>query len=224
MDDRDRWQFLTLFSRVVLEAEWRVLSYCFMGNHYHLMLEVPHGNLAWGMHRLNSTFASRFNRRHGWVGSHLFQKRYFSKVVEDHRYLMIAFGYVAMNPVKAKLCRRPELWSWSSTPALLGLRAPAAVLDRSRALELIHRDPRTARTLLREAIYNPERERLLKEPTPQNLLDLREYHDMTLAELAAHFGLSLATVRRRAEQGEKKVPGTFFSPTDAVDKPPPSTT
>ena len=220
VDDQDRWEFLGLLTGVAFQAEWHVLSYCFLGNHYHLMLEVPHGNLAWGMHKLNSNFASRFNKRHGYVGSHLFQKRYFSKLIENHRYLMVAYAYVALNPVEAGLCRYPETWSWSSTGALLGHRAPAAVLSVGRALELIHRDPSSARELLSKAIRFPERKRLLKEPTAQNIQDLRIYHDMTLAELAAHFGLSKATVRRLAEPGEPKVPGTFGSPGADLDKPP----
>ena len=220
MDDRDRWEFLGLLTRVAFDAEWRVVSYCFMGNHYHLLIEVPHGNLAWGMHRLNSTFASRFNQQHGYVGSHLFQKRYFSKLVEDHRYLMVAHAYIALNPVEANLCRHPETWSWSSTAALLGHRAPSAVLDHERALELIHKDPVTARDLLRDAIRFPERKRLLKEPTPQNVRDLRMYHDMTWAALAESFGLSRAAVQRIAARGEQKVPGTFCSPADALDEPP----
>ena len=224
VDDQDRWEFLGLLTDVSLQAEWRVLSYCFLGNHYHLMLEVPHGNLAWGMHRLNSNFASRFNKRHGYVGSHLFQKRYFSKLIENHRYLMVAHAYVALNPVEAGLCRYPETWSWSSTGALLGHRAPASVLALDRALQLIHREPASARELLRRSIRFPERKRLLKESTPENIHDLRLYHGMTLVDLAAHFGLSKATVRRLAEQGEPRVPGTFGSSAAPVDNPPPPAT
>jgi len=224
VDDQDRWEFLGLLTSVTFEAEWRVLAYCFLGNHYHLMLEVPHGNLAWGMHRLNSIFASRFNKRHGYVGSHLFQKRYFSKLIENHRYLLVAHAYIALNPVEAGLCRHAETWSWSSTGALLGHRAPATVLSADRALELIHRDRSTAREHLLKAVRFPERKRLLTEPTPQHVRDLREYHGMTLVQIADHFGLSKATVLRLSKRGEPKVPGTFGSPAAAVDKPPGSTT
>ena len=98
------------------------------------------------------------------------------------------------------------------------------MLSTDRALELIHRNPSTARELLLKAIRFPERKRLLKEPTPQNIHDLRLYHDMTFTQMAAHFGLSKATVRRLAERGEPKVPGTFGSPPVDVDKPPDLTT
>ncbi len=220
MDERDRWQFLHLLTRVAFDAEWHVLSYCFMGNHYHLLLEVPHGNLAHGMHRLNSTFASRFNRRHDYVGSHLFQKRYFSRLIQDYRHLLVAFTYVALNPVEARIARHAELWPWASTGALLGLRAPTAVLAHQRALELIHHDPLRARQRLRDSIRFPERKRLLLEPTPANIRDLHAYHDLSFTELAAHFRLSKATISRLAAQRETKVPGTFVSPANAVDKPP----
>jgi len=201
-----------------------VLSYCLLGNHYHLMLEVTHGNLAWGMHRLNSIFASRFNSRHGYVGSHLFQKRYFSKLIENHRYLMVAHTYVALNPVEAGVCRHAETWPWSSTGALLGHRAPAPVLAVDRALRLIHSDRETARVHLLKSIRFPQRKRLLKEPSPQNIRDLRRYHEMTFAQLAEHFGTSETTLRRLCAQRGGKVPGTFPPPNADVDNPPPPTT
>lgn len=37
----------------------------------------------------------------------------------DEQYLMATVRYVELNPVKAKLCTRPEKWQWSSTRAHL---------------------------------------------------------------------------------------------------------
>jgi hypothetical protein len=38
--------------------------------------------------------------------------------------LWMAVRYVALNPVEAGLCDRPEQWSWSSHASMLGGRAP----------------------------------------------------------------------------------------------------
>jgi REP element-mobilizing transposase RayT len=47
---------------------------CGHGNHFHLAVETPKGNLSSGMQWLQSTFANRFNRfRH--VNGHLSRKR-----------------------------------------------------------------------------------------------------------------------------------------------------
>lgn len=41
---------------------WRLHAYCLMGNHFHLCLSTPEGNLSAGMGWLQGTFAQRFNR------------------------------------------------------------------------------------------------------------------------------------------------------------------
>jgi len=51
-----------------------------MGNHYHLLIETPDGNLSIGMRQLNGVFTQRFNRRHKHTG-HIFQGRYKSILV-----------------------------------------------------------------------------------------------------------------------------------------------
>ena len=53
--------------------------------------------------------------REGWRG-HLWQGR-FASFPMDERYLMLAARYVELNPVRAKLCRVPWRWRWSSAPA-----------------------------------------------------------------------------------------------------------
>ena len=54
-------------------------AYCLMENHYHLLVETPRANLDDAMHRLNSTYAIRFNRHHERTG-HVFQGRYGAKL------------------------------------------------------------------------------------------------------------------------------------------------
>jgi REP element-mobilizing transposase RayT len=61
---------------------WKLHAYVVMRNHYHLALETPQPNLVAGMHWLQSTFATRFNRFRSERG-HLFQGRYQSLLIED---------------------------------------------------------------------------------------------------------------------------------------------
>ena len=44
---------------------WRIHAYAVMRNHYHVALRTPQPNLTEGMHWLQTTFATRFNRLHG---------------------------------------------------------------------------------------------------------------------------------------------------------------
>ena len=61
---------------------WKLHAYVILRNHFHLALTTPEPNLVEGMHWLQSTFASRFNRLRGERG-HLFQGRYQALLIED---------------------------------------------------------------------------------------------------------------------------------------------
>lgn len=122
-DDIDRLRFLAVLRAEFARAGWRCLAWCLMDNHYHLLIETPQANLADGMRRINGGYAAMFNRRHGAKG-HLFGDRYHSVHVIRDEHLLEAARYIACNPVRAGLCRRPEEWEWSSHVAALGEELP----------------------------------------------------------------------------------------------------
>ncbi|MFQ6024878.1 MAG: transposase, partial [Acidiferrobacterales bacterium] len=115
---------------VVERFNWRCHAYCLMGNHYHLLVETPEGNLSKGMRELNGRYTQAFNRRHRRVG-HLLQGRFKAILVERERYLLALCRYVVLNPVRAKLVRSPAQYKWSSYRATAGQgQAPAFLTTR----------------------------------------------------------------------------------------------
>lgn len=120
LDDNDREKFLSLLGQEVEQQRWKCYSYCLMGNHYHLVIETPEGNLVSGVKRLNGVYSQWFNRRHGRVG-HLFQGRYKSIIVDKESYLLELCRYVVLNPVRAGIVQRPGDWKWSSYIATMGI-------------------------------------------------------------------------------------------------------
>lgn len=94
---------------------WKVHAYVLMTNHYHLALETPRPNLVGGMHWLQSTFATRFNRFRSERG-HLFQGRYQALPIEDTAALARVVDYIHLNPVRAGLAAVEQLagFRWSS--------------------------------------------------------------------------------------------------------------
>ncbi|HEV3002420.1 MAG TPA: transposase [Solirubrobacteraceae bacterium] len=131
-DDVDCRIYLSMLGRVVLRQQWRLLAFCLMRNHVHLLVETPRPNLAAGMQRLHSGYAQLHNERHGRVG-HLFQGRYGSVRIEDDAQLWMTVAYIARNPVTGGLCERAEDWPWSSHAATLAGSAPRW-LDADRLL------------------------------------------------------------------------------------------
>ncbi len=143
VDDVDRGSFLDTFASVVARHGWICTAFCLMGTHYHLALETPAGDLAAGMQRLNSHYAQSFNQRHKDVG-HVFQGRYHSVLVEREEHLLALWRYVALNPVRAEACARPEDWRWSSYRAVVGLAPPPRFLSVAPVLATFGNDPLAA--------------------------------------------------------------------------------
>jgi REP element-mobilizing transposase RayT len=67
--------------------------YCLMGNHYHLLLETPRGNLSKILHYINGAYTTYFNIKRSRSG-HLFQGRYKGILVDKDEYCKELSRYV----------------------------------------------------------------------------------------------------------------------------------
>lgn len=143
-DGSDYASFLEVLERLHPSYGVRVHSYCLMPTHYHLLLETPRGNLSRVMQQLDGRYTQRFNRRHGRNGP-LFQGRYRALLVDKDAYTLAVARYIHLNPVKAKLVRRPEEYPWSSYAAFLGRKAPASFHETQGLLGQCARNRREAR-------------------------------------------------------------------------------
>lgn len=129
-DDNDRALFLKILGQVVRRFNWLCHAYCLMGNHYHLLIETPEGNLSAGMRQLNGVYTQAFNRAHGRDG-HVFKGRFKAVLVEKESHLLELCRYVVLNPVRAKMAERPERYPWSSYLSTLGKAAKPEFLTTS---------------------------------------------------------------------------------------------
>ena len=119
LEANDRRMFFLFVGRTVDHHGWHVHAWCALTTHYHLLITTPRGDLAAGMHRLQSRYAHWFNSEHAELG-HLFRRRYGARHVQTDEHLRWCYRYIALNPVKAGLCERPEQWRWSSFAWLFG--------------------------------------------------------------------------------------------------------
>lgn len=127
-DDLDRRRFVLLLEQTSALWSWRLITWCLMGTHYHLVVESKREQMSRAVHRLNGLHAQAFNRRHLRRG-HLFEGRFSSWVIEDEEHLAATIAYVLENPLRAGLCTdsREWLWSWSC------VRLPADATAATRA-------------------------------------------------------------------------------------------
>ena len=127
-DDEDRVQLLDVLARGLERFEAECYAYCLMGNHYHFVVQTRRGNLSRLMRHLNGVYTQAYNRRHDTSG-HLFQGRFKAVVVDRDAYFLELCRYVDLNPVRAKMVKRPQDWHWSSYRAHTGLVQPPAWLN-----------------------------------------------------------------------------------------------
>ena len=132
-------EFRADFLQGLAEAHARfgieVHAFCLMGNHYHLLLATPRGNLARAMRHIDGLYTQRHNRRARTDGP-LFRGRYKAVLVDETSYLLQVSRYIHRNPVETRtpLVRRLSGWRWSSYRAYVGKEKPPAWLATGEVL------------------------------------------------------------------------------------------
>jgi|ERR1017187_8049423 putative transposase len=108
------------FVRVLAQAQdWqpmRLLSYCLMPNHWHLVLwPKKDGELSEFMRWLTVTHTQRWHAKFHTQGTGpLYQGRFKSFPIAEDEHFLTVLRYVERNPLRAKLVRSAARWRWSS--------------------------------------------------------------------------------------------------------------
>jgi putative transposase len=114
-----------LFEQILEEANtkygMRILAYCIMPNHFHLVLHpAKDKDLQKFMQWVTLTHTQRWHSKNGTAGTgHLYQGRYKSFLIQDDEHLLSVIRYVERNPLRANLVRKAENWNFSSLSARL---------------------------------------------------------------------------------------------------------
>lgn len=108
------------FESVLAEAKertgMRVLAYCLMPNHWHLVLwPEQDGDLSRFMGWLTLTHTQRWHAHYQSTGSgHVYQGRFKSFPIQADDHFLTVCRYVERNALRANLCELAEEWPWSS--------------------------------------------------------------------------------------------------------------
>jgi len=114
--DRDYLAFERVLAEVQERIPMRILAWCLMPNHWHLLLwPRQDGDLSSYMRLVTLTHTQR---RHAYCASagtgHLYQGRFKSFVVQNNPHFLTVTRYVEANALRGKLVRRAEDWRWGS--------------------------------------------------------------------------------------------------------------
>jgi putative transposase len=113
---KDYEAFEQILADAVDRVKMRLLAYCVMPNHWHLVVwPREDGDLSAFVGWLTLTHTQRWHAHRHSVGSgHVYQGRFKSFLVESDEYLWTVCRYVERNALRAGLCERAEQWRWSS--------------------------------------------------------------------------------------------------------------
>lgn len=84
-----------------------------MTNHYHLQMRSQEVPLSKIMSLINKRYANYYNTRYRLTG-HVFEKRYYDKIIEGKEGMIEVSRYIHLNPIAARMVKNPEDYPWSS--------------------------------------------------------------------------------------------------------------
>jgi REP-associated tyrosine transposase len=116
----DYLKFTGLLQQQKSKLPFYLYAYCLMPNHFHLLIEMQDDLVSRIMQRVLTSYSQYHNRKYKKIG-HLFQGRYKSILCQTDRYLGELVRYIHLNPVRAKIVKRPEDFEYSGHRAYLGL-------------------------------------------------------------------------------------------------------
>lgn len=193
-----------LFEQIIIEAiertSMRLISYCLMPNHWHLVLWPRKDNdLSSFMRWLTLTHVHRYRVRKNKYGyGHLYQGRYKSFLAQNDDHFLTLCRYVERNPLTAGLVSKAEYWQWGSLFKRQLAQAPSWLYSnwpRERPIDW--------NKIVNESINSDKKEKFkssLKNSSPYGSEDW-------ITRQISKYKLQ-TTVRKRGRP--KKVPGTFF--------------
>jgi len=114
--DSDYQMFEEIIEEACEKYSMRLLGYCVMPNHFHLLLyPSTEGNIQRFMQWVTLTHTQRWHVKNKTVGSgHLYQGRYKSFIIQTDNHVLSVLRYIERNPLRAKLVRDLMKWKHSS--------------------------------------------------------------------------------------------------------------
>jgi len=105
---------MTLLKRAIERIPIRLLAWCLMPNHFHLVLwPQQDGDMSRWMQWILTTHVRWHHSRYGTSGR-IWQGRFKAFPIQQDEHLLRVMRYVERNPLRAGLVASAEEWPWSS--------------------------------------------------------------------------------------------------------------
>ncbi len=130
--EQDDDAFVSILSEMQLRIPIRILAWCLMPNHWHLVLwPKTEKEISEYLRLVTGTHVQRWRANHETRGTGaLYQGRFKACAVEGNEYLLTVLRYVERNPLRANLVDSADQRYWSSMRTRLGTPAADRLIIR----------------------------------------------------------------------------------------------
>jgi REP element-mobilizing transposase RayT len=139
-----RERYLSLLGQALKSHDARIVAYCLMSSHVHLVLQLGCDPLGTLTKKIHSPFGNWINAKKKGLGT-ILADRPKSVLVHSETYGMELIRYVHNNPVRAGIVERASQSGWSSHRAYMGLEAAPEWLSTEAVLGPAVKDHETIR-------------------------------------------------------------------------------
>lgn len=151
-DSQDYASLIGELGRAATRHDWRVLAWCVMPNHFHVVVRMTKGGFSAGFQQINGNHSRRTNKRYE-RDAHLWKNRPWAVPLRSAAQLVGAVVYTLRNPVDAGLCRYAHEWPYSSYRAMVGLESAPRWFADAEALALFGATVEEARKTVAELVH-----------------------------------------------------------------------
>lgn len=148
-DAADKTMFLHFLKEAVKRHPVCILYYVLMDNHIHLVLSMTSCDPGQTMRYLSLSYSKYYNKKYNRSGT-IFGQRYKSYIIQDTKYFLRLLLYIAYNPVKAELAKRPEEYRWSAHTDVV--KSSGKIIDRKELMAVIDKSPKRAYSIYMDLI------------------------------------------------------------------------
>ena len=113
-ENEDYQRFAGMLIKYSEKYQVIVHAWMLMPNHIHLLVTPQEKNMVGRMMMCaTGAYTKFYNQKYKRTGT-LYEKRYYSALVDYDEYVINVYRYIELNPVKARLVQHPGYWHWSS--------------------------------------------------------------------------------------------------------------
>jgi putative transposase len=110
----DYLHYLSLVKKYKADHPFDLFHYCLMPNHVHFLIRTNKASdFSTFMKKLGLAYFHYFDKKYRWTG-HFWQGRFKSQPVGKDSYFIQCGKYIELNPVRARIIKKPEDYKYSS--------------------------------------------------------------------------------------------------------------